>query len=66
LAAKPMLDFFTAYEMDQSLMSELLAYMGDEDADPANVAVHFLLNKSDVWTEWVSIEVADRIKASLD
>ena len=65
-AAEPMLDFLTAYEMDQSLMSELLAYMRDEHADAANVAVHFLSNKPDVWTEWVPDEVADRIKASLN
>ena len=66
LAAEPMLDFLTAYEMDQFLMSQLIAYMRDENADAANVAVHFLSNRSDVWTEWVSDEVADRIKASLN
>ena len=66
LAAEPMLEFLAAYDMDQSLMSELLAYMRGENADPANVADYFLSNKSNVWTEWVSIEVADRIKASLD
>ena len=66
LVAEPMLKFLTAYEMDKSLMSELLAYMSDENADAADVAVHFLSNKSDVWTEWVTNEVADRIKAALN
>ena len=66
LAAESMLDFLTAYEMDQFLMSELLAYMTDENTDAASAAVHFLVNKSDVWTEWVTTEVADRIKASLN
>ena len=66
LVAEPMLNFLTAYEMDQSLMSELLAYRSDENADAADVAVHFLSNKSDVWTEWVTNEVADRIKAALN
>ena len=66
LAAEPMLDFLRAYEMDQLLMSDLLAYMRDENTDAANVARYFLSSKSDVWTKWVSDEVADRIKASLN
>ena len=66
LAAEPMLDFLTAYEMDQSLMSELMAYMRDENTNAADVAVHFFSNKPEVWTEWVTDEVADRIKAALN
>lgn len=66
LAAEPIVDFLRAYEMDQLLMSELLAYGRDENADAANVALYFLANKSHVWTDWVTDEVADRIKASLN
>ena len=47
-------------------MSELLAFMSDEAAEAASVAVHFLANKPHVWQKWVSDEVADRIKAALN
>ena len=66
LAGEPIVDFLRAYEMDHTLMSELLAFMSDEAAEAASVAVHFLANKSHVWNQWVSDEVADRIRASLN
>ena len=66
VAAGPIVDFLRAYEMDQQLMSELMAYNIDEQTAAADVAVYFLANKSHVWTDWVTDEVADRIKASLN
>ena len=66
LASEAMLDFLRAYEMDQVLVSELLAYSKDNDAEAADVAIHFLANKPEVWTMWVSDGVANRIQASLN
>ena len=66
VAAEPIIDFLRAYELDRMLMSDLLAFMSDEPAEAATVANHFLSNQSHVWNKWVSDEVADRIKASLD
>ena len=66
LASEAMLDFLRAYEVDQLLMSELLAYRKENDAEAAAVARHFLANRPEVWTMWVPDEVANRVRASLN
>lgn len=46
-------------------ISELLVYGDENQADAEATAVNFLKTKEDVWTGWVSPEVADRVRASL-
>ncbi len=45
--------------------NEFLAKMDDEGWDAGETAVWFLKNKEDVWTKWVSSEVAEKVKAAL-
>lgn len=45
--------------------NEFLAKMEDEGWDTSQTAEWFLKNKEDVWTKWVSSEVADKVKAAL-
>jgi glycine betaine/proline transport system substrate-binding protein len=45
--------------------NEFLAKMEDEGWDAAQTAEWFLKNKEDVWTKWVSSEVAEKVKAAL-
>ena len=65
-ASAEMIEFLRAYGMDQLLVSELLAYMDDNDAQAADAARHFLETKADLWTAWVSDAVAGRVQAALN
>ena len=65
-ASAEMVEFLSAYEMDQLLVSAMLAYMRDNDATAADAARYFLETQTDLWTGWVSEEVAGRVQASLN
>ena len=65
-ASDEMIEFLRAYGMDQLLVSELLAYMDDNDAQAADAARHFLETRADVWNAWVSDEIAGRVQAALN
>ncbi|MBF9014656.1 MULTISPECIES: ABC transporter substrate-binding protein [unclassified Oceanispirochaeta] len=45
--------------------NEFLAKMEDEGWDTMQTAQWFLKNKEEVWTKWVSSEVAEKVKAAL-
>lgn len=45
--------------------NEFLAIMDDNDWDSQQTAEWFLKNKEDVWTEWVSADIAKKVKAAL-
>ncbi|UCH26586.1 MAG: ABC transporter substrate-binding protein [Trueperaceae bacterium] len=65
-ASQEMLDFLEAFELDSVMVSRLLAFMRTNDAEASDAALEFLKNESDVWTSWVSEEVAERVLASLN
>jgi ABC-type proline/glycine betaine transport system substrate-binding protein len=65
-ASEGMVDFLTNYAVDQLLVSQMLAYMRDNEVDAADAASHFLSTQTDLWTAWVSDEVAGRVQASLN
>ena len=66
IASEEMVDFLTAYEMEQQMVSEFLAYMVANDVQAVDAARHFLATRSDVWTAWVSDDVAARVQDSLN
>lgn len=43
----------------------LMAWMTDNQATGEDGAKHFLKNHADIWTQWVSPEAAEKIKAAL-
>jgi glycine betaine/proline transport system substrate-binding protein len=43
----------------------LLAWMSDNQATGSDGAKHFLKEQPEVWADWVSPEVATKIKAAL-
>ncbi len=45
--------------------NEFLAMMDDKDWDTTQTAEWFLKNREEVWTEWVSDDVARKVKAAL-
>ncbi len=59
------IDFLTAYETSNALVSELLAYMQDNDVGPEAAAKYFLETQAELWSAWVSEDVAARLQASL-
>lgn len=58
-------EFLSHYETSSALTSEALAYMMDNEVGTAEAAKWFLENHEEVWTTWVSAEVAEAVKASL-
>ncbi len=65
-ASDEMVEFLTAYELEQKLVSVYLAHQSTTDAEWVDVARDFLRTETDVWTAWVSDEVAGRIQAALN
>lgn len=65
-AAPKLVEFLTAYETSNALVSQALAYMQEnENATADDAALNFLKTKPEVWSRWVPAEVAERVKAGL-
>ena len=58
-------DYLAARVYPGSVMGAMLVYMADEQAAGEDAAIEFLIEYEDVWTTWVSDEVAAKIKAAL-
>ena len=66
LASSEMLQFLRDYELDQPVVSDMLAHMRDTGAPASEAAVHFLETRPDIWTAWLSDDVADRVRAAFN
>ena len=58
-------EFLKQYETSGDIVSRMLAYMADRNANADQAAVYFLKNSPDVWTKWVPADVAKRVTAAL-
>jgi glycine betaine/proline transport system substrate-binding protein len=47
------------------IMNGMLVYMQDNQATGADAAMEFLRAHEDVWTQWVSADVAAKVKAGM-
>lgn len=65
-AAPKLVEFLKAYETSNALVSKALAYMQDTGGTADDAAVNFLKNNPDIWTKWVSEDVAARVQASIE
>jgi glycine betaine/proline transport system substrate-binding protein len=63
--APELADFLGKYRTSEELTNEALAYMMENETDEKDAAIWFLKNREDVWTQWVSEEVAQKVKNSL-
>ena len=61
----PVLDYLKARHWDNQTVNKLLAWMTDNQATGEDGAVYFLKNNPDIWTTWVSPEVAEKVKGAL-
>ncbi len=64
-AAPTVAAFLEAYETTSADVSQALAYMQDNKAEPADAARWFLKEKPEAWKGWVPADVADKVRAGL-
>lgn len=63
--APEIVEFLTRYETNNIVLSEVLAFMQENDADYEQAGLWFLKNYEELWTQWVSDEVAEKVKSAL-
>lgn len=63
--AKDVVDFLSNYQTSNELTENALDYMEENGAEPDEAAKWWMKEHEDVWTAWVSAEVAGKVKAAL-
>jgi glycine betaine/proline transport system substrate-binding protein len=63
--AADVVEFLKEYQTSSEIISKALAYMQDNNASTEQAAVWFLQEYEELWTQWVSPEVADQVKSVL-
>lgn len=63
--APEVVEFLKNYETSSELTEDALEYMEDEDASSDEAAIWWMNEHEDVWTKWVSEEVAEKVKEAL-
>jgi glycine betaine/proline transport system substrate-binding protein len=64
--AGPVMDYLKARSWTNATVNKLLAWMTDNQATGEEGAKYFLKNAPDVWTAWVSPEVAEKVKKAVE
>ena len=59
-------DFLRQYETTSELVNAMLAYLKTNEVEHKQAAIWFLQEYESLWTEWVSEDVASKVKAALD
>lgn len=59
-------EFLSKYKTSSALVSEMLAYMMNEDASIDETAEWFLKEKQDLWKDWVPADKFEEINATLN
>ncbi len=60
-----MVEFLKKYETTLDINNKFLAYMQDNKASTEDAAKWFLKEYESLWTQWVSPDVAAKVKAAL-
>ncbi|MDK2918845.1 MAG: glycine betaine/proline transport system substrate-binding protein [Candidatus Petromonas sp.] len=64
--APEIVEFLKSYKTSSALTSEALAYMqNNEGATTEDAAKWFLQNHEEIWTKWVSKDIAEKVKAAI-
>lgn len=58
-------EFLSEYSTTVAINNEFLNALDTQVDDAEEAAIWFLQNREDVWTGWVSDEVADNVRAAL-
>ncbi len=64
-AGSEVMDYLNKRAWSNATVNALMAWMTDNQATGEDGARHFLAENEDIWTTWVSPEVAEKIKAAL-
>jgi len=64
--AGPVMDYLKTRQWSNDTVNKLLAWMADNQATGEEGAIYFLRNNEDIWTKWVSPEVAEKVKAKIN
>lgn len=59
------MDYMKTRQWDNATVGKVLAWMGENQGTNEDGAKHFLETYPDLWTTWISPEIAAKIKASL-
>ena len=60
-----LLDYLKKRAFTNKKMNKLLAWMEENQADGEIAGIHFLKENEDMWSTWVSADVAAKVKAAL-
>ena len=63
--APEVVDFLSHYHTTSAMASAALSYMMKNECDTRDAAVWFLKTREDVWTKWVSEEIAEKVKKAI-
>ncbi|WP_373895595.1 glycine betaine ABC transporter substrate-binding protein [Virgibacillus sp. CBA3643] len=64
-APEEIIEFLENYETSNDLTEEALIYMYDNDVSAEEAGAWWMENHEDVWTSWVSEDVAETVKEAL-
>lgn len=64
-AGDDIVEYFNTRAWDSATVNALMAWMTDNQATGEDGARYFLQNNEEIWTEWVTPEAADNIRAAL-
>jgi glycine betaine/proline transport system substrate-binding protein len=59
------LDFLSKRVWPGTVMNGMLVYMTDNQASGKDAAIEFLATKENIWTKWVSADIAKKVKSAL-
>ncbi len=59
-----LIEFLTHYETSNELVSEMLAYMQENEETPEDAAIYFLKQKPGIWKAWVPEDIAKKVEAA--
>jgi len=63
--APEVVEFLKNYHTTSAMASAALSYMMKNECDTREAAVWFLKTREDVWTKWVSEEIAKKVKEAI-
>jgi len=64
-SAPDIVEFLRNYETTAAMTNKVLAYMQESGATTEEAAIYFLQEYESLWTQWVSTDVASKVKAAL-
>jgi glycine betaine/proline transport system substrate-binding protein len=63
--AGPVTTYLKTRKWDNATINQVLAWQDENRASNEDAAIYFLRNYESLWTKWVPLDVAEKVKASL-